>query len=723
MKIEKMQPKKQILDNQYKNIQWVEGSGLDKAQLIDEVFALTEAGKDQPKGVLKAKALELVARKARLAIDKEDIFQEKFDTWGVVARQRDVWVKEYYATEGADDQALMKITGEAKAYCAGHDFGHLSTNLRMVMNLGLDGVLKHLEKAKAAHKTLAGEQKAFYESCGIVIKALSIFINRLADAIRPYNEDNYKCLRHIAADKPANIYEAMQFMLIYFNVHENIFGSRIRTLGRLDELLYPFYVNDLKEGTFTEEEIREITKYFLNKLWVMNVAYGLPFELGGLSSSGKEITNDMSYLVAEVYGELDIYSPKIHIRVSDQTPKEFVMLVLSLIRAGKSSFVFANDNIIIKALMKVGVLEKDARDYVFIGCYEPAVYGHEIGCTGNGGINGAKMLELVMNRGRDLKTGALIGVDTGEITTYEEFLAAIKAQIRHAAETCMDVVRHVESHYMEMNPEPFVSVFLEEAVEAGVDAFAGGARYNNSSLSFNYIASLVDGIAAVKRLVFEEKRVGYEELVTILKNNWEGQEKLRRIALALPEKYGNNNPVADEIMQDILKYEASLINNKPNGRGGVFKASMISIDKYVANGARTMATPDGRFAGEPLSKNLCPMNGRDRNGITALIESVTKIDFTDYPNGTVLDIMLHPSAVTGEDGLDAMYAVLMTYFKGGGLALHGNVFDASVLKKAQREPEKYASLQVRVCGWNAYFLNLTRAEQDDFIEKAEHVLG
>ena len=183
----------------------------------------------------------------------------------------------------------------------------------------------------------------------------------------------------------------------------------------------------------------------------------------------------------------------------------------------------------------------------------------------------------------------------------------------------------------------------------------------------------------------------------------------------------NEYPVADDIMQEILSYEAGLLNGRPNGRGGVFKASMISIDNYVPEGKKVMATPDGRKAGEPLSKNIAPTTGMDRNGITALINSVSEIDYSEYPNGTVLDLMMHPSAVAGDDGLEAMYAVLMTYFKKGGISLHGNVFDASLLRKAQEEPEKYANLQVRVCGWNAYFLDLTKEEQEDFIKKAENL--
>ena len=233
------------------------------------------------------------------------------------------------------------------------------------------------------------------------------------------------------------------------------------------------------------------------------------------------------------------------------------------------------------------------------------------------------------------------------------------------------------------------------------------------------MATLVDSVCAVKRLVFEEKRITYAELCELLKNDWAGNEKLRLIAKSIPEKYGNGNPTADKITKDFADFCASLITNHPNGRGGVFKAASFSIDTFVAFGAKTMATPDGRRAGEILSKNLCATVGQDKKGVTALIHSATQIDHSLFPNGTVLDVVLHPSAVAGEDGLCAFESLLKTYFAKGGFALHGNVFDAEELKKAQENPEKYKNLQVRVCGWNAYFVNLSKAEQDAFIKQAE----
>ena len=493
----------------------------------------------------------------------------------------------------------------------------------------------------------------------------------------------------------------------------------MRTLGRLDVLLYPFYVNDIANGTYTKEEIKEMLKFFLYKFWVAKVPYDLPFCLGGIDSHGNEVTNEMSYLIVESYNELNIYSPKIHIRVSDKTPKDFLKLVLSCIRGGNSSFVFVNDKIGIECLRRVGIEERDAMNYVPIGCYEPAVWGVEIGCTGNGDVGLGKAVELVFCNGRDNATGILCGVETGKIESFEGFLDAVKKQIAYMTDRAASYVVKLERLYDRINPDPLLSCQYEHSVETGVDVYEGGAKYNNSSLYFSSIASLVDSVCAVKRLVFEEKRYTFDELGEILRANWQGYERDRAVALRIPEKYGNNNPIADKYTVELSSFCADLLNNRPNGRGGVFKAALFTIDRCFYIGERTMATPDGRLAGEPLSKNLSATVGMDKNGVTSLINSVTKIDHASFPTGSVLDVMLHPTAVAGEDGLEAFYGILMTYMKKGGFAMHGNVFDASTLKRAQEQPEQYKNLQVRVCGWNAYFVNLSRAEQDAFIKQAE----
>ena len=706
------------ISTQYTNTNWIEESGLSKEELEALCAELTNS--NLPKATAKAKTFELIATRSRIAIDPDDIFQEKLRGYGIMSRQRYFWEKVVTDKYLAEKAAKMKQAWELFGSHRGDgDYGHTSPNSKLLLEIGLTGLYERAELA-SKQENLNEKQIVFYDSCKTVLKAIMHVANRLADAIEPYNPDNAKALRTIAVSAPSNIYEAMQLLVLYFFMHEYVGGTRVRTLGRLDVLLTPFYENDLKNGVFTKGEIKEMIRFFLHKFWVAKVPFGLPLCLGGIDENGNEVTNEVTYLIAEAYNELDIHSPKIHIRVSKKTPDSFLKLILSFIRGGNSSFVFVNDDITVKALMGVGIEEKDALNYVPIGCYEPAVWGVEIGCTGNGGINLAKAVEFVITDGADLKSGVQLMPKRGKIESFDDFLAAVKFYISLMCEQSLSYISSIERHYSEINPDPILSSMYDESIRRGVDVYEGGAKYNNSSMYFYFIASLIDSLTAVKCLVYDEKLISFDALCELLKNNWQGGEKLRFRALALKEKYGNNTPLADELTKEITDFCASLVNNKPNGRGGVFKAALFSIDRYVKRGELTMATPDGRLAGEILSKNLCSTVAMDRKGITALINSVTKIDHSKFPNGSVLDVLLHPSAVSGDDGLEAFLAILKTYMAKGGFALHGNVFDAKILREAQKDPQKYATLQVRVCGWNAYFVNLSKSEQDAFIKQAEN---
>lgn len=710
------------LRNQFDNIQWIEETGISPEELNELYNKIMKNEESLPKCILKAMTFEMILKNARIAIDKEDIFQDKVfgseKYGGFITKQRSLWESGIRELFLKGKHSKVRYAYQTGSYGAYSDFGHTSPNSKLLLDIGFGGLLERINKHSASEK-LSKKQKDFYTSCKIVLEAIIHFINRLAKETDKTNKENGIALHNIANNPPSNIYEAMQLIIIYFFLHENVGGTRVRTLGRLDGMLYPFYKNDIENGRYSKAEIKELIKFFFNKLWSAHVAFDLPLCLGGIDENGNEVTNELSYLLVEAYNELDIHSPKIHIRVSDKTPEDFVKLILRCIRGGNSSFVFVNDNTVIKSLIGVGITETDARNYVPIGCYEPAVWGKEIGCTGNGKVNVAKAVEFVITDGKDLESGKQMSIKTGEINTYGQFVSAVKAHIKFMIENALDYIRSIEKHYGDIGPDPLLSAMYDKSAESGIDVFEGGAEYNNSSYYVGFIASLVDSVCAVRRLVFEDKLITFSELCDILKNNWENNEKLRIIAKNIPEKYGNGNPTADEITKDFSDYCASLITNKPNGRGGVFKAAIFSIDHFIYYGEKTMATPDGRKAGEILSKNICATVGQDKNGVTALINSATKIDHTKYPNGTVLDIVLHPSAVSGEDGLDAFYALLKTYIKKGGMALHGNVFDPDELKKAQQDPEKYKNLQVRVCGWNAYFVNLSRTEQDCFIKQAK----
>ena len=480
--------------------------------------------------------------------------------------------------------------------------------------------------------------------------------------------------------------------------------------------MYPFYKKDIESGRYRDEQIREFMRYFLFKMWAAHIPFDLPFTIGGEAPDGRsEVTNEISHMIVEIYDELEIHSPKIHVRISDKTPDDFIKKVLDCIRRGHSSFLMMNDKVAAAGLMRAGIEERDARNYVPVGCYENAAWGVEMPCTGNSAIAMPKAIEYVITGGRDLSSGRLMTFDTGLVQSFEQFKDAIKAQIKAMRDKSVNFINTIESHYPEINADLFVSGLCEYAVKAGKDVFEGSAKYNNSSVNYMGIATLVDSVAAVKKAVYDEKKVTLAELFDILRGNWEGHEDLLSFVRNLPEKYGNNECLTDSLMKEFTDYIGEITNNKPNGRGGVYKAGCYSIDRCFTYGKGIMATPDGRKAGEPFSKNLCPVIGMDKKGITAVLTSVAKIDHAAFASGTVLDYVLHPSAVSGEDGLCAMLGIVKTYFSMGGLALHGNVFDAKILKAAQRNPEKYKNLQVRVCGWNVFFVNLSKEEQDAFI--------
>lgn len=706
------------LENQFTEISWIEGSGLDKEALAQALDALETQYSSA--ALIRAKAFALIAEKARIAVDREDIFQDKVDGTGLIKKLRIRWEKALKAARlSAEAEEATKAWTVYGSYHATSDYSHTSPNSQLLLQLGFPGLLENVREA-ASREGLSHKQQEFYESCEIMLTAMCRIAHRLSQAITPYNEENGAALSQLAQGAPRNTYEALQLLVLYFFMHDYIFGTRIRTLGRLDVLLTPFYEADLRSGSYTRAQIGEMLKFFLHKFWAAKVPYDLPFCLCGINEAGEEVTNQVTELILECYDQLCIYSPKIHIRVSDKTPPQVIKKVLSYIRGGNSSFVFVNDNTAIRGLTGVGITQQDARNYVPIGCYEPAVWGMEMGCTGCGGINLAKAVELTLLDGRDHATGDLCGIQTGKPESFEAFLEAVKAQIAYLTDRAVSYITAIEPYYGTVNPDPLLSCQYEQSLLTGVDIYDGGAKYNNSSLSFYSLASLVDSLCAVNTLVYEEKKLTLPQLTQILENNWQGQEALQAYALRLPHKFGNNDPVADNLARELSAYCSGLVTGRPNGRGGVFKAGLYTIDHCIKTGAHTMATPDGRNTGAPLSKNLCAVTGMDKKGVTGLILSAGKVDATLFPNGSVLDIVLHPSAVAGEEGLDAFYSLLMTYLKMGGLAIHGNVFSVEDLKNAQKDPERYKNLQVRVCGWNAYFVNLTKVEQDAFIRQAEN---
>lgn len=654
---------------------------------------------------IKSETFAELLKSAPIEIAPGRIFQQGLLARGVMDKQRQAWWAKEVESFAEMDAARLRARN-AGAYDCHCDFGHTTANTKTLTRLGFRGVAAQVKP-----------NTQLRESADICFGAMADYCLRLSrqEGVLP---ENTQALRQLAVGAPRTMYEAMQMISLYFYLHEFIGGTRMRTLGRLDEVLLPFYRADRQSG-MSYEQAKELWKEFLIELWRMKVPYDLPFCIGGLGEDGEETTNELSELIVDAYNECNIHSPKIHVRVSDKTPDAFIKKVLACIRGGNSSFVFINDAVGIPMMQRCGATLEEARSYLPIGCYEPAVFDKELPCTGNGHISLPKAIEFVFTDGRDHATGDQIGIKTGEIADFDAFYAAVKAQIAYMIEQSLAYICEAEKHYMAANPDPILSALLSPCAQSGVDAFAGGAKYNNSSMAIGSVATLADAIYAVKKWVFDEKRLTFTQLRDILLSDWEGQEELRLQMQRMPEKYGNNIDAVDRIAADISAFCAERINGRPNARGGIFKAANFTIDHCFTYGRKTMATPDGRKAGEPLSKNFSAVTGMDRKGLTALIQSAAQNDASLFPNGTVLDFVLHPSAVVGEDGLDAFLALVKVYFAKGGFAMHGNVFRAEELKAAQVHPEKYANLQVRVCGWNVFFVNLSKAEQDAFIKQAE----
>ncbi len=713
--------KRSTLERQFTDIAWLADSGLPfdelQAQCAAREAHLTQEGASH--AIIKAQTLAFVLDNAQIALDAADIFADKLNGRGIVAAQKNRWLAEVYDTM-SDERAAVLRAMACGAYRANADFGHTSPNTAALLDCGFCGLLARLRAARDSHAVLTAEQSDFYTAGETVLAAIMRYVRRHAAALQAIDPVRARCLTHIADGKPQTLYEALQAIWLYFYVHEYIGDTRVRTLGRLDALLYPYYKAAIDNSTMTDENVRELFRYFLLKIWAAKVPFDLPFMLGGTDEHGNEVTNALSHIILDTYNELNIHSPKIHIRVSDKTPADFLRKALGIIRGGNSSLLFVNEATAIKALERVGITKADAENFILIGCYEPAVNGVEIGCTGCASVNMAKAVEFVFTDGEDYLTGAPLGLPDGEApATYEAFLAAVKRQIAHLAHKAMDFMRLVEPHYYTANPDPLLSVMYTHCVQTGTDAYNRGAKYNNSSVNFACLASTVDSLLAVKELVYERQALSFAEMRTLLMNNWASSPALRQTALKLPYKYGNGDNASSALAKELAAFAAALVNSQPNGRGGVFKAGLYSIDHCFTYGEKTLATPDGRLTGEPLSKNLCAVTAMDKNGITALIRSATTIDLCDFPNGSVLDVVLHPTAVEGEDGLAAMLGLLNAYFLCGGLAMHGNVFDSRVLREAQQHPERYATLQVRLCGWNVFFADLTKAEQDAFIQQTE----
>jgi formate C-acetyltransferase len=501
--------------------------------------------------------------------------------------------------------------------------------------------------------------------------------------------------------------------------------------------MFAFYEADIREGRLTREGAGEITE----NLWLKfneiikvrdrtgsRAFGGYPmFQnliVGGVDEAGRDSVNDLTFLCMEVTRRLKLPQPSLSVRWHRGAPARYMREAVEVVRAGIGMPSFFNDEVIIPLMQSMGYTLEEARNYAEVGCVEPQAAGTTEGYYPSGFLNLAKVLEITLNNGCNPVTGSRIGLKTGEsFADFEGFYAAFHKQLAHFCRLMANAINYIDEVNAEMVPVPLCSCFVEDCLERGRDIRRGGARYNFSSPNAASLANAADSLMVMKAAVFRDRIVSYEELRLILLRDFEGSEALRQRLINSYPKYGNDAYEVDSFARELADFFVKTFSMIPNVRGGRFQAGLQSISAHALFAGSVGATPDGRKAAFLLADGGCsPAQGRDRLGPTAVMRSVAKIDHGAVPNGTLLNIKLHPSLVCGDEGVENLVSLVEVFFLMKGQHVQFNVVGAQTLKEAQERPEAHRNLVVRVAGFSVFFVTIDRVLQEDIIERTEQAV-
>lgn len=541
---------------------------------------------------------------------------------------------------------------------------------------------------------------------------------------------------NVPANAPRDFWEALQYYwLVHLGVIAELNPWDSFNPGRLDQHLYPFYKKGLEDGTLTREKAKEL----LQLLWVKFNNQPAPpkvgvtaeesntyndfalINTGGVKIDGSDGVNELSYLILDVVEEMRLPQPSSMVQISKKTPDDFLRRALKIIRTGFGQPSVFNTDEIIQELLRQGKSIEDARNGGASGCVETGAFGKECYIL-TGYFNMVKVLEITLNNGIDPRTGQETGIETGnpvEFGSLNELFEAFKKQLNYFVEVKIKGNNVIERLYAELLPAPFLSLFIDDCIANGKDYNNGGARYNTNYIQGVGLGTITDSLAAINFQVFEDKQVTFEELLEALKASFKGYEKLRQKLLNKTPKYGNDDEYADSIMKTVFEAYYSAIDGRPNTKGGRYRINLLPTTVHVYFGQLVGATPDGRKAGEPVSEGVSPVQGADRKGPTAVIKSVSKIDHV-RTGGTLLNQKFAPELLADEEGMDKLGFLIRGYFKLDGHHIQFNVVNADTLREAQKHPEKYGDLLVRVAGYSDYFVNLSVELQNEIIRRTEH---
>ncbi len=540
--------------------------------------------------------------------------------------------------------------------------------------------------------------------------------------------------RWVPANPARTFYEAMQSFWFMFLVTT---PQTTAAAGRFDQYMYPFYKKDKEQGRITDDYVLELLECLRTKDMQLNRTSGSlnrqknaglakwhNWTIGGVTPEGEDATNELTYLILEAARDCPTPHHTITLRVHEGTPEPLMLKALEVVKTGIGMPAFVGDRCYIDFLLSQGVPLRTARDYIITGCLDVNIVGQSrIGPYGMFIV--PLVLDIFMNNGMNAQTGQRVGLETGDLESFgsfEELMSAFKKQLAYFMGLAAERNNIELAIASELFPDPVRSSLMVDAIKEGKDMFDRTMPFENGAvLNSVGMINVADSLAAVKKLVFDEQRVTMAELKAALRANWRGNgyEELRKAFLAAP-KYGNDDDYADSMARELYQFWADTAATLETRLGGKHIPAAISITSQAPGGALTGATPDGRYAGECLADGtMSAMRGRDIHGPTALIKSAAKIDQVPYQS-TLMNVKFHPSALKSTDDLRKLSSLIKTYFSLGGKHIQFNVVSKETLLEAQRHPEDYRDLVVRVAGYSAYFVQLSKAVQDEIIERTEH---
>lgn len=541
--------------------------------------------------------------------------------------------------------------------------------------------------------------------------------------------------RRVPAHAPTTVHEALQhYWFIHLGVVTELNPWDSFNPGRLDQSLYPLYKKQLEEGTVTQEEVYEMLQSF----WVKFNNHPSPpkvgvtaeesntytdfclINVGGVKEDGSDGVNEMSYILLDVIREMRLLQPSSMIQVSKKNPDRFIRAAVEIIKTGFGQPSVFNTDALVQEMLRAGKDVRDARNGGCSGCVETGAFGTEAYIL-TGYFNLPKILELTLNDGFDKRTGKQIGLKTGTATdyrTYEELFAAYKAQVQHFMRIKLTGNNIIERIFMKYMPVPFLSVLIEDCIRNGKDYMCGGARYNSSYVQGVGLGSITDMLTALRYHVYDKKTIAMETMEKALANDFKGFEELQYQLVYHTPKYGNDDDYADEQEVQVFDMYYDVLSGHKSPWGADYRVNMLPTTCHVYFGKVTGATPDGRNAWKVLSEGISPVQGADTNGPTAVIRSAAKIDHIKT-GGTLLNQKFTPSLLSTEEGCNNLVHLIRAYFRMDGHHIQFNVVDADTLREAQKHPEDYRDLIVRVAGYSDYFNDLGEDLQNEIICRTE----